>query len=138
MTDDEKIEKVCQWIQWQYETIVIFKSCNKNEYDEEVNQITVCSRGKRDLVLHSLLHEIGHLLVRIDDAKKNRVWNYKRPGEVLREEALAWEKGYELSLLLSLAINLKRYDYHTKLYLSQYVRSFARELNLGKINKKRS
>jgi len=138
MTDDEKIDRVCSWILWQYETTVVFKSNAVNEYNEKENQIIIYKRGKRDTVLHSLLHEVGHLLVRIDDNKRKRVWNYEKPGEVLREEVLAWEKGYEFSTWLGLGINLKRYDYHIKMFLSQYVRHFARKLNSGKITKKRS
>ena len=112
-------DKIEQYILSNWNTIIQFivLSQNVSEYDPNENLITLSfSKKKNDpIVLATLLHEIGHMMI-----IKENTWSkltihfssmanpfYKckskmRFVDIIREEVLAWEVGWEVAKELKL------------------------------------
>jgi hypothetical protein len=97
--------------------------------EEKILKIFVSLNQNLLFQLHTLLHEVGHYFLRKDEElhKKNfpnlyfcneKNKNYKV--DMLREEVLAWEKGYEFAKSIGIQINDDWWNRHTNTSIESY------------------
>lgn len=118
---DEQVEFVEALLIEEYDTFVAFDSNEDNSYDCENNIITINSKQSKERQLYSLLHEAGHLLLSreedyslkfsdiIEQPFKKR-FSRANAVSVVRNEVLAWEKGYDLAKMLNIPIDDKKWN----------------------------
>ena len=109
---------------------VIFGRDEDNAFYNEQNCITINTRQNLRSQLHSLFHEAGHVLIRSNSKK----FNEKYPGfmkrknsksfklSVLREEIVAWERGYKLAKRLGIDLDEKWWERHSEECIYDYVK----------------
>tara|TARA_Y100000310_G_scaffold25365_1_gene24290 strand:+ start:156 stop:587 length:432 start_codon:yes stop_codon:yes gene_type:complete len=109
---------------------VIFGRDEDNAFYNEQGYITINTRQNLRSQLHSLFHEAGHVLLRSD----RKIFNKKYPGllkrkdsksfklGVLKEEMMAWERGYKLAKRLGIDLDEKIWKKHSEECMYDYVK----------------
>jgi len=108
--------------------IVKFNSEGDNAYYPEPNTIAINTRQNKKSKYYSLLHEVGHYLLRQDkdfstkyliDQTFSSKTKDKRI-DVLREEVAAWDKAYEFATINQFPIEKDKWDFYSKKFIYQY------------------
>lgn len=107
---------------------VKFNSEGDNAYYPEPNIIAINTRQNIKSKYYSLLHEVGHYLLRQDkefstkyliDQTFSSKTKDKRI-DVLREEVVAWDKAYEFAMNNEFPIEKDKWDFYSKKFIYQY------------------
>ena len=98
----------------KYEVPVEYSSDAISAYYYEEEHITIDTKDSLEQQVYTLLHEAGHVVCRDlrnwPPRKPKKLYRYKYRVEVLYEEILAWEKGWEIAQELNLNLDYKEYD----------------------------
>jgi hypothetical protein len=107
---------------------VKFNSEGENAYFPEPNIITINTRQNLKSRYYSMLHEMGHYLLRqqsdfstkylVDHSFSSK--NKDRRIDVLREEVAAWDKAYEFTKANDYPIEKDKWDFYSKKFIYQY------------------
>lgn len=128
----KEFKKITKWVESQGFT-VRFSKCDEVNYTDR--EITLHHSQNKDKMIYSFLHECGHIIVsnkksykknfkilnkaHIDGRHtKSNLFKYKQ----LREEILAWEKGFKLSKRLGIDINKEEYDKYASVCFNTYIK----------------
>ena len=128
----KEFKKITKWVESQGFT-VRFSKCDEVNYTDR--EITLHHSQNKDKMIYSFLHECGHIIVsnkksykknfkilnkaHIDGRHtKGNLFKYKQ----LREEILAWEKGFKLSKRLGIKINKEEYDKYASVCFKTYIK----------------
>ena len=128
----KKFNKIEDWAKSHGYTVRFSIRDEVNYTDKE---ITLRNQKNKDKMMYSFLHECGHIIV---SDKRSYKKNYKilNKGYVdgrhtkgllykykqLREEILAWEKGFKLSKKLGININKEEYDEYASKCFNTYIK----------------
>jgi len=118
---DEQLGFVEAYLIDKYDTFISFDYNEINSFDHENNVITVNTRQSKEKQLYSLLHEAGHLLLsEREDYDSNfsdiiqqpfkKKFSRANAVSVVRNEVLAWEKGYELAMEMGIEIDKDKWN----------------------------
>lgn len=107
---------------------VKFNSEGENAYFPEPNIISVNTRQNMKSRYYSMLHEVGHYLLRqesdfstkylLDHSYSSR--NKDRRIDVLREEIAAWDKAFEFAKQNEYPFEKDKWDFYSKKFIYQY------------------
>mgnify|MGYP006281825395 CR=1 FL=1 len=107
---------------------VEFNSEGDNSYYPEPNLIRINTRQNMKSRYYSLLHEVGHYLLRqqsdfstkylLDHSFSSRTKD--RRVDVLREEIAAWDKAMEFIEVNGYPFEKERWDHYSKKFIYQY------------------
>jgi len=107
-------------------TVEYTDDCTNNYFYYEEGIIEIGSKQPLMIQLYSLLHEAGHAYLR--DSKyfvqrKEGLKRYRRSYrvDVLREEIMAWENGYNLAADLGIPIDTKEWNKFRTSSLFKYI-----------------
>jgi len=131
----EEIGKVENFLYQEYEIQVDYAQDNDNAYYQDLSLIEINTRQNFKCRLHTLLHEAGHVILRLgpdptefktnfpfmrDRSAMKREDKFHRI-DVMREEVLAWEKGRDIARMLDITIDEKKWSKHRQEALAAYV-----------------
>lgn len=124
---EEAINKLTEYLTSKGVT-VNFNSEGDNAYYPEPNIIAINTRQNIKSKYYSLLHEVGHYLLRqekdfstkylVDQTFSVKTKNKRI--DVLREEVVAWEKAYEFAVNNEFPIEKDKWDFYSKKFIYQY------------------
>ena len=107
---------------------VKFNSEGENAYFPEPNIISVNTRQNMKSRYYSMLHEVGHYLLRqeadfstkylLDHSFSNR--SKDKRIDVLREEIAAWDKAYSFIQENNYPFEKDKWDFYSKKFIYQY------------------
>lgn len=105
----KSLKKVINYCQRRKGCHVVFKG--QNNFDPDVNEISLSLRSNYERVLITLLHEVGHLLWN-EKHRNNLVMDrsYVFRWDVLREEIEAWNEGEKLANRLKINVDKKNFN----------------------------
>lgn len=105
-----------------------FNSEGENAYFPEPNIISVNTRQNMKSRYYSMLHEVGHYLLRqeedfstkylLDHSFSNR--SKDKRIDVLREEIAAWDKAYSFIQENNYPFEKEKWDFYSKKFIYQY------------------
>ena len=130
------INKVVRWASTKnYD--VEFHPNNDDEMDEFQKLVTINSRFKPECQLYALLHECGHLLIRKNTKRYNKLYpvakkltdqihkgiakGRKYQIDVISEEIDAWRIGKNLAKRLNIRIDEDNYNNEMAKYVYSYI-----------------
>jgi len=124
---EEAIQKVVEHLKEQKLT-VSFNSEGDNAFYPQQNVIAINTRQNVKSRYYSLLHEVGHYMLRKQDdfAAKyliDHTFSVKTKNtriDVLREEVAAWDKAYEFATINQFPIEKDKWDFYSKKFIYQY------------------
>ena len=106
------IKKVERYLSIKYNIPVEYSPQPGNYYytDEEI--IKIDSNQTLEDQLYTLLHEAGHALTRTVRAwptrREKKIYHHRYRVDVIHEEIIAWELGWELAEKLGLGLDYKK------------------------------
>ena len=127
----EDLEAVEGFLVEELEAIVVFAEDEPNAYWKNgYPTISISTKQTKRLQLYTILHEAGHAIlcskpdydIRFPYGRKQKNKSISRRIDVLREEVLAWECGYELAINLGIELDQKLWHNFVKKNLFDYVK----------------
>lgn len=107
---------------------ITFSSDGENAYFPLTNEIRINSKQNIASKYYTLLHEVGHYLLRqqsdfsskylVDHSLGSKNKNSRI--DVLREEIVAWDKALQFAEDNNLKFEKEKMDYYSKKYIYQY------------------
>jgi len=133
----DNFDKLLLYVETELEIQVEFEKGQGNGYyfdenssEQEENFIIIDSAQNKEIQMFSLLHEVGHHIVRKDNKYNiNFPYGFKlknksisRRVDVMREEVIAWENGRLLAQKLEINLNEKKWHNFMKKNLFDYIK----------------
>jgi hypothetical protein len=127
----EQIKHVEFYLMDKKNVTVIFGRDEENAYCDVSKYITINTCQNLRSQLHSLFHEAGHALLRSNrkrfeqkypeqTTKRRNSKSFKL--SVLKEEIVAWERGYKLATTLGIDLDEKWWKKHNEECIYDYVK----------------
>ena len=135
---DVYLSRIESYLLDEFNIEVVYSHQVSDAYYDSARVIEINNRQNKLSRLHSLLHESGHASLRNEKRRIKFTKNFpfmRKEGsskrgdknhrvDVIREEVLAWERGYEIAIQLGIDIDDELWARHRKNALVTYMEWF--------------
>lgn len=142
---NQDIDSLIGWIHDRYRIVVEFDlKSHGGEFSPDEKVISLNSRTPKKYQLYTLLHEIGHAMLcknfkdftfHFPYSCYEGNWGKKHEIDVVREEVLAWENGWNIAKRRKIKINRKEYYQFARTSIYSYFQWIV-DNNLIKLKRK--
>jgi len=131
---EESIEILEDYLEKTYDVDILYELGEGNTFSSDENYseklITINTRHKPKIRLYCMLHEAGHAILRTSKEKHcSRFSNLLKKKQtiahrvdVVREEIIAWEEGFDLSVKLKMGLDRQDWNNYSKKHIFDYIR----------------
>ena len=135
---DNYLARIERYLLDEFNVEVVYSQDASDAYYDSARVVEINNRQNKVCRLHSLLHEAGHVTLRNEKHRIKFGKNFpfmRREGsskrgdknhriDVIREEVLAWERGYDISMQLGINIDIDTWSRHRMAALVTYMEWF--------------